>query len=292
MNILVTGAGGFLGGQVVRRLMAEHDIFGLVRKEGALPAHPRVHPVVQDLTAPLDRNRLPGSLDAILHLAQSRNFRRFPDQAQDIFQVNTESTQRLLDYGRQARIKTFVLASSGGVCGYKTTPILETDPPEIMNFYLASKYAAECLVQAYGDVFVPVTLRYFFIYGEGQRDMFMPSLIGRVMKGEPVTVAGQRGMGMNPIHVDDAVEATVRALEVPRPEIINVAGAEPTTILDLAELIGATVGRKPAYKFEAEKGPMAMIASIEKMKLKLGVVPKVSLTEGVRRLADDLRRTG
>jgi len=260
----------------------------LTRTAGILPVHPQVHAVELDLADTFDASRLPASMDAIIHLAQSRHFRKFPDYAKDIFQVNTQSTLQLLDYGRQAKIKVFVCASSGGVCGYQPRPIVETDPPELLNFYLASKYAAECLVNAYNDYFATVNLRYFFVYGESQRDMFMPSLVLRVLHGTPVIIAGKTGVTMNPIHVSDAVEATIRALQVVRQETFNVAGAETTTILDLAELIGTMTGNKPVYTFEPEKGAMAMVANIEKMKLKLGVSPKVSLKEGLDRLVQDL----
>jgi nucleoside-diphosphate-sugar epimerase len=263
-----------------------------VRKDGALPDHPHLHSIHQDLAAPLDLGRMPQTLDAIVHLAQSRQFRKFPEQARDIFKVNVDSTAQLLDYGRQAKIRTFVFASSGGVCGYRPKPIVETDFPEPNNFYLASKYAAECLVNAYGEYFTTVILRYFFVYGEGQRGMFMPGLVERVLKGEPVLVSGKTGVTMNPIHVSDAVEATVRALELPRQETINVAGAETSTILELAELIGQITGKSPVYKHEPDKGPMMMVADIEKMKLKLGVAPAVSLREGVARLAHDLTGRG
>ena len=292
MNILVTGATGFIGSWLVKRLLSDHVLYCLTRKADLLPVQPQVHPIELDLADAVDVSRLPASMDAIIHLAQSRHFRRFPEHAKDIFQVNTQSTLQLLDYGRQAKIKVFVCASSGGVCGYQPRPIVETDPPELMNFYLASKYAAECLVNAYSDYFATVNLRYFFVYGEGQRDMFMPGLVLRVLHGTPVTIAGKTGVTMNPIHVSDAVEATIRALEVVRQETFNVAGAETTTILDLAELIGPVTGSKPVYSFEPEKGPMAMVANIEKMKLKLGVNPKVSLKEGLDRLVQDLTREG
>ncbi len=292
MRILVTGGAGFVGGALVRRLMPDHELFCLVRKDGALPDHPHVHSIVQDLAAPLEPDRLPATVDAVVHLAQSRQFRKFPEQALDIFKVNVDSTAQLLDYGRRARARTFVFASSGGVCGYQPKPIVETDFPEPNNFYLASKYASECLVNAYSDHFAAVVLRYFFVYGEGQRGMFMPGMVERVLKGEPVLLSGKAGITMNPIYVSDAVEATVHALDLTRQETVNLAGAEITTILDLAELIGRITGRPPIYKHEPEKGPMKMVASIEKMKLKLGVAPAVPLKDGLARLVSDLTGAG
>ncbi len=287
MKIVVTGGTGFVGGHTIRRLMSDHELYCVTRKGGVLPVHPHIHRVEQDLTS-MDTGALPATADAVLHVAQSRQFRKFPDQVRDIFKVNTDSTLELLEYARRAKCKVFVYASSGGVCGYMSRPITETDPPQPMNFYLASKYAAECLVNAYSDYFATVNLRYYFVYGEGQRDMFMPGLVTRVLQGAPVTIAGKAGVVMSPTHVSDAVDATVRALELTRPETINVAGGETTTVFDLAELIGQVTGRKPVYQYEADKGPMAMVANIEKMKMKLGVTPKVTLKEGVDRMANDL----
>jgi len=288
MNIVLTGATGFIGRALAQRLLPDHDVFCLTRQAGTLPAHPRLHAISQDLSQPLDSAHLPQSADVVIHLAQSRHFRTFPEQARDVFKVNTEFTQQLLDYGRQAKIRTFLLASSGGVCGYLPRPILETDPPAPSNFYLASKYAAECLVNAYGELFATINLRYFFVYGEGQRGMFMPSLVERVLQGSVVTVSGKTGVTMNPIHVADAVEATIHALELQRPETINVGGAETTTIVDLAELIGRLTGKKPVYRYETDKGQLAMVGNIERMKLKLGVTPKVSLEEGIGGLVKDI----
>ena len=291
MNILVTGSTGFIGSRLVQRLLPDHTVFCLNRGAGTLPTHPQVRVITQDLSQTLDPDRLPSSMDAIIHLAQSRHFRRFPEQARDIYQVNTAFTLQLLEYGRQAKIRAFVLASSGGVCGYQPRPILETDPPALINFYLASKYAAECLVSPYSDFFATAILRYFFVYGDGQRDMFLPGLVARVLQGTPVTIAGKTGITMNPIYVSDAVEATVRALGTERQEIFNVAGAETVTILELAGLIGQLTGRQPVLSHEPEKGPSAMVANIEKMKLKLGLSPEVSIKEGLDRLVKDMLRT-
>ena len=292
MNILVTGATGFIGSRLVNRLMSAHVLYCPARNVGALPDHPHVHGVEQDLAGPIDTSHLPSTMDAIIHLAQSRHFRKFPDQAVDVFKVNTDSTLQWLEYGRRAKIRVFVLASTGGVCGYRPRPILETDPPELINFYLASKYSAECLVNAYGDYFATVVLRYFFVYGEGQRDMFLPGLVARVLQGNPVTISGKTGVVMNPIHVSDVVEATIRALDIARQETFNIAGEETTTIHELAEMIGQLTGMKPVYQFEPDKGPMAMVANIEKMKLKLGISPKVSLKEGLEWLVKDLVNKG
>src|SRR5947208_5446540 len=125
MKIVVTGATGFIGTTLIRRLLPDHEVFCLTRNGSALPVHPQVHMIAQDLSKPLDTDRLPQSADAVIHLAQSRHFRAFPDQARHVFKVNTEFTQQSLDSVRQSKIRTFLLASSGGVWGYLPPPSLE-----------------------------------------------------------------------------------------------------------------------------------------------------------------------
>ena len=110
MKLLITGATGFIGSRLVRKLMSDHELFCLTQREDALPREAHVHAITQNLAGPIDPSRLPASVDAIIHLAQSRQFRRFPEQAGDIFTVNTASTAQLLDYGRQAKIRSFLLA--------------------------------------------------------------------------------------------------------------------------------------------------------------------------------------
>lgn len=288
MKILVTGASGFIGHWVVQSLMHEHELYCPMRGSGGAPPHEQVHPLSVDLSGDINLEHLPQRLDAIIHLAQSRNFRNFPDQAQDIFQVNTHSTQQLLEYGRRSQARVFIYASSGGVCGYQPQPITEEDPPQIMNYYLATKYASECLVRSYSEQFTTVILRYFFVYGEGQRKMFMPGLVERIQKENPVALSGKTGMIMNPIYVSDAVHATIRALVASRSEIFNVAGGETTTILDVANVIGKLVGKAPKFQVEPTHTSMAMVATIEKMKLKLDMVPQISLAEGLGRLVQDM----
>lgn len=305
MKVLVTGATGFMGRWVIRQLLPAHDVICLSRMFDGLPNDSRLSRIRLDLSTPLDEAKLPESVDAIVHLAQSRHFREFPSEAHDIFSVNTQRTFELLEYGRRAKIHRFVFASSGGVCGFRTQPIRETDPPNPGNFYLSSKYAGECLVNAYRDFFVVANLRYFFVYGEGQRGMFVPGLVQRVLEGRPVSLAGESGLWINPIHVADAAEATVRALDLVSSDTINIGGSEIASIRSLAELIGRLTDVPPIYRYEtptAQTGqwieashhrkfdPPSMVAEIDKMRETLRFNPEMSLEAGVARLVQDLSR--
>src|SRR4030042_288576 len=115
---------------------------------------------------------LPKSIDAVIHLAQSEHFREFPMHAESIFKVNTASTLRLLEYARQAQVKIFVLASSGGIYGHGDEGFREDQPIEAkddLGFYLGTKLCAEIIAENYSSFMNIVILRFFFIYGPRQR---------------------------------------------------------------------------------------------------------------------------
>ena len=284
MNILITGASGLIGMAAVRRLSQRHRVYALVRH---LPSGSRATPVCWlqgDLTNPSVTDRLPTHLDVIIHLAQSRRFRDFPESATDIFDVNVASTLRLLNYARQVGVRQFILASSGGIYGQGPQPFTESDPPESpdrLSFYLTTKILAEELLAPYAPFFVTTVLRPFFIYGKAQSSqMLIPRLIRRVQTGQPIQLTGESGLRLNPIYVLDVVEVLERCLDLQTSCAINVAGSDILTLRQMGEIIGAVVG-KPA-RFSTEVGrPNDLVGDIKKMKQLLHYRPQVSFQQGI-----------
>ncbi len=286
MKILLTGATGFIGGRLLEAFSMFDDdkIYCIARKTRPPDKIKNMTWIEQDLSQRLDLSLLPKKVDTIIHLAQSKNYRNFPEQAIDIFDVNVFSTIQLLDYGRRAGIKSFVFASTGGVYGYKNSVILETDIPNPLGFYPCSKYVSEYLTKSYCDYFHTAILRYFFVYGEGQRDMLIPNLVANIENGRNIVIHNRLGRRINPIYVDDAVQGTIAAMSFQGNEIINVAGNEVINILELSELLGQLINKKPVFQFVTESGESDLVADIGKMKSKLGIIPKIKLKEGLSRV--------
>lgn len=284
MEILVTGANGFIGSVLCQRLYPEHRLFCVFRAPDRVVHYPGASEIVQDLAEDLDLSLFPSEIDGIIHLAQSHDFRLFPEKAAEIFRVNDTATLQLLEYGRKAGVRSFIYASSGGVCGYKKGVMVESDPPNPVSFYLTSKYISECLVRSYSSYFSTIILRYFFVYGDGQqKDMLIPSLIYRVQTGQEVIVHGRDGIRINPIFVEDAAQATASALDLVGHEVIHVAGKEAVSIIELSEMIGKLVGRAPIYRYEDDFGGMHLVGCIEKMRTRLSFEPAIDLMKGLSR---------
>jgi UDP-glucose 4-epimerase len=287
VRVLVTGATGFIGRRAVAELEQRHEVVAVARE--APPG--AADWVEQDLAEPLDLTRLPRRVDAVIHLAQSRRYRDFPDGAQDIYAVNVHSTFQLLEWARDAGARTFVLASTGGVYAYSPQPVREDDPIRLANMYFRSKYAAEVLLGAYADVLRPVVLRPFFVYGPGQRGMLIRQLAERVASGEEIVVDGDPGMRINPLHVEDAVRVFEPALTGTVSGAINIAGPEVVSMAELVAALGEATGVQPVVRHRAADSDGDLIASTERMRNDLGVTPRVGLAEGLKSVAADVSRS-
>ena len=281
MRLLVTGATGFIGSNLGRLLLAEHEVAALVRKlpaEGD-PAGPRW--IEQDLTRPLDYVRLPSQIDAVIHLAQSRLYKQFPEGATDTFNVNVYGTFQLLEYARRAGAKHFIFASSGGVYDAGPEKLTESHPVSPSDFYSSSKYAAELLLGSYARLFNTIIFRFFFVYGPGQKGMLVPTLVRKVQDGEAIVVPWDPGMRINPIYVEDAVRVFQPALQFNGSGLFNVAGDESVTITDLVRIIEDVVGKRAIIEYAGAARSGDLIGDNERMKVALAADPAITLREGL-----------
>lgn len=284
MKLLVTGGTGFIGSHLVEMLAQKNELFCLIQDKDKAKSRRNVEWVMQDLEDGLDEIQLPDRIDAIIHLAQSRHYREFPEKIWDIFDVNVRSTLSLLEYGRKRKIQKFIYASSGGIYGYSYEKFIETDATNPINFYLTSKYCSELLIGNYNPFFHTVVLRFFFVYGRGQKAMLIPRLIDNIKKGEPIIVYGKSGIRINPIQVNDAIRAFQPSLETPVSGVFNIAGDEVVSIKELSEKIGRLMGKAPVFVYEKNNIPGDIIGDNSRMKSVLGVIPEISLNEGISEL--------
>jgi UDP-glucose 4-epimerase len=293
--VLVTGATGLLGRDLVRRLAAQHDVHVIARHkpEDAAPGI-RYHQI--DLATDWCATRLPARVDRVIHLAQSAHFRDFPKRALDVFQVNVATTAKLLDYALRASARQFLYASSGGIYGagsqafHENSPII---PPGQLGYYLGSKLSGEVLVQSYVPHLQVFVLRFFFIYGPGQnRSMLIPRLIDNVRAGRPILLHGTDGIRINPIHVSDASQAVVAALASKESSTFNIAGSEVVSIRSIGKTIGDEVGKAPIYEASAADG-RDLIGDIRAMRQRLHE-PSTTLASGMAEMvrADTTLQSG
>lgn len=287
-KLLISGGTGFVGKHLCRVLVNDYEVWGLTRRlPDTTNGHAGVHWLVHDLTSAQWPTAMPSRLDAIVHLAQSDAYQEFPGGAADMFNVNTFGTMRLLDLARRTDVETFVHVSTGGIYGSGLHPFKETDgfhPSDRLRHYLTTKYAAELMVTNFSALFTTVILRPFFIYGTGQATgKLIPRLITRVDRGDPITLHGEEGIRINPIHVSDTVAAITGALDLRQALVANIAGPEVWCLRDMVLTIGRELGRTPVFEVDAINAPLHCVADLAVMTLKLGA-PKVRFAEALREI--------
>jgi nucleoside-diphosphate-sugar epimerase len=303
MRVLLTGAAGFIGSSLARTLLergaevAGVDAFtgsydpGLKRANvEPLLARPGFTLAEADLrTAPLAP--LLRGVTHVAHLAALPGVRSsWGDAFGDYTGHNVLATQRLLEAARDVRLERFVLASSSSVYGAAPeSPTPETAPRRPLSPYGVTKLAAEALAFAYREAYsVPaVALRYFTVYGPGQRpDMGFHRFFEAARRGAPVTVYGDGGQSRDFTYVGDAVRATVACLDRPAPEFAyNVGGGHSVSVGEVLDRIERVTGIRIAREHTPVPpgDPRATSADTTRARRDLDYAPRTELTEGLAR---------
>jgi nucleoside-diphosphate-sugar epimerase len=255
MELLVTGATGFLGQALVRRLVEEgHRVRALGRNERAgerLTAMGATF-VRADL---LDRARVEAALDgveAVIHAAALSSpwgtYREFE-------RANVTATEYLVEAARQAGVRRFVHVSTPSLyygCGV-TENIPETValPSRFVNHYAATKFLAEKIVERASQEghLETLVIRPQGLIGEGD-DVLVPRLLRAARKtGLPLIGDGSNRIDLT--YVGNVVDALVLCLNAPRElagRTFNISNGEPKTFLELADLIFSAVGEPPRFR--------------------------------------------
>ena len=287
-KIMITGASGLLGSHLVEMLLEQDqfEIYVLTSGPEKTWVNRNVNPIQINLAEEWDVNKLPGNLHAIFHLSQAEKFRDFPNAAKEVFYINTVSTMRLIDHAVKTGVSHFIYASSGAVYGTdgtfneQETIIVGKD----REFYAGTKLCSELLLQNYQKLLNVITLRFFFIYGKGQkRDMLLPRLVGFVKNNQEIGLEGEEGMKINPVNATDAAKAAMATLNLTGSYTINVAGPQILSLKNIGDIIGNELGILPKFKIDAAKRTKVLIADITEMK-KLLINPSVEFKDGVKTL--------
>ena len=250
MHILITGATGYIGSRLCRLLgdSPENKIFSLQR-----PGHTcqdNITAIDWDLSSSVDEAVLPAKIDAIIHLALARGFRRFPEGAKDLFEVNVRTTMELLEYARKARASHFFMASTGNSYAPDVGLNVGEIPEPPNDFYTGSKLAAEALCRSYRSCFPVNILRVFFPYGPDQDAKTLQRLITYIRAGKPIMLGrGLDGDGdrLSLIYVDDLVQVINQSINEGWNGLMDLAAPEVLSVRHIANEIGRQLGTKVVF---------------------------------------------
>ena len=314
MHILLTGGAGFIGSHLTRRLLARgdrvtvlddfNDYYDPARKRANVAPFlaadsedsPRYRLVEGDIrdAALVDRtfaHAADGAFDAVIHLAARAGVR--PSLQEPILyeEVNCVGTLRLLEAARRHGPKTFLFGSSSSVYGInEKLPFAEDDEVnQPISPYATTKRAGELLCYNYHHLygFRTACLRFFTVYGPRQRpEMAIHKFTDLLARGKAIPLYGDGSSRRDYTYIDDIVDGLLAALALaPGFEIINLGGAETTSLKDLVTWIAAELAVEPRIEYlPGQPGDVPITyADVSKAARLLGYSPKVPIREGLRR---------
>lgn len=294
MKVLITGAAGFIG----QNLLAEFEKNGTKNSVLAVSRRlPNQTPAnIEWLIADLNEHdwttKLPkAGIDTVIHLAQSKNYREFPEKFDDIFSVNVKATVDLAKWALNSGVKHFVFASTGNVYGSNDSIFHESDTCNPDSMYGASKLSTEILLKPFAQYLDITILRLFGVYGPGQRNAMLPSVIQRFIRGDEITLAGNIGVRFNPIYITDCVSIIRKLVEQESNssyEIINVGGPETINLKLMTNYLELISGKVASVR-ETSEEPKYLVCAIDKLKNTLHHKSFVTFKDGLQKTFEAIR---
>ena len=294
MRVLVTGGAGFIGSNVVERLMAQGhqpvvlDNLSSGFRENLVPGVPFMAGDVRDRDAV---EQAIAGCGVVLHLAASVGNTRSIEHPVTDSEINVLGTLTVLEAARAHGIGRIVFSSSAGIFGeLKTLPIAEDHPQDPDSPYGVSKLAAEKHCLAYNKLYGTnnVCLRYFNVYGPHQRyDAYgnvIPIFANRILKGQPLMIYGDGEQTRDFVNVADVAAANVQAALSPDAAgVFNIGSGTRVTINALARMIQNAAGREVGVKYTPpRKGDVRdSLADIRAAQGAFGFAATVGMAEGL-----------
>ena len=321
MRVLVTGAAGFIGFHLARRLLAAgvevagfdgmtpyYDVSLKQARWAALTASPLFSGQIAMLEDAAALAASARGCDIIVHLAAQAGVRYSLENPRAYVDANLIGMFNVMECAREAR--HFLFASTSSVYGANVAmPFGEkdrTDHP--LTLYAATKKAGEDMAHSYAHLWkIPTTaFRFFTVYGPwGRPDMALFKFVAATLKGEPIDVYGHGQMKRDFTYIDDLVEAVLRLIDVVPQQgapvgaldslspaapyrVVNIGGGQPVGLLPFIDAVEAALGLPVQRRMlPMQKGDVpATFAAPDLLRALTGYVPQTDVSTGVRAFVD------
>lgn len=307
-NILVTGGAGFIGSNLVRILLNEHNSNITVIDDlftGSLNniEHLEVEFIKGSI---LDKDLIKKHMknkDIIIHLA-ARNIIVSNKNPREDLEVNIIGTFNILETALSNNVEKVVYASTASIYGNpRYLPINEDEPPKFLNFYSVSKFSGENYSKTYYEVHnLPVTVvRYSNVYGYNQSPTnpycgVIGKFMDNALKNLPLKIHGDGEQTRDFTFVDDACNATIQAALNPKStgEVYNIGTGIEVSVNNLAELIIKMTSSKSTVEHINRRdidNIRRRVLNIEKIRHHLKFFPEYPLKDGLNKTIEWFKST-
>jgi UDP-glucose 4-epimerase len=298
MKAVVTGGAGFIGSNLVDRLLADGHSVIVIDNFSSGKEHNLAHhkdnknltivrkDINEDITTEIS------GANVIFHLAAIPLVQYSIEYPKESHHANINGTLNVLMCAQKAGVKRLVFASSASVYGdQEKLPFVEEMTPNPMSPYASHKTMGEYYFKLFHQLYglETVCLRFFNVYGPRQNPEsnyanLIPRSIVKTLKGEPIIVFGDGKQTRDFIYVGDVVDAMVKTglttNKMVFGNVMNIATGKETSVLDIANEIMSH--KKNTISFQpARQEPRRNVAAVNKARELLGWEPKTSLKEGI-----------
>jgi len=306
VKALVTGGGGFIGSNLVRRLLElGHEVrvldnFSTGNRRNLVDVADEIEIVEGELRSYERVHNATRRVEVVFHQGALPSVPRSVQDPLTTGAVNVEGTLNVLLAARDEGVRRVVYASSSSVYGNTgTLPRVETQFPDPISPYAVTKLAGERYCVSFARVYglETVTLRYFNVFGPNQDPTsqyaaVVPRFIAAIDAGEPVPIYGDGEQSRDFTYVDNVVEANVLAADAAEASgaVLNVATGQSRSVNALADTIGEVLGKPVEREYLPPRAGDVRDswADVDAAQRVLGWEAHVGLDEGLRLTADAL----
>jgi len=296
-KVLVTGGAGFIGSNLVWRLLEEGNTVTVLDNfmsgyRSNLDPFSAVRIIEGDVRDKSAVEIAMQGAEVVFHLAASVGNKRSIDQPIIDAEINVLGTLQILEAARKAGVRKIVTSSSAGIFGeLKTMPIKEDHPVEPDSPYGCTKLCEEKLCLSYAKLYdiEAVCLRYFNVYGPNQRfDAYgnvIPIFVFRMLRNESLLIYGDGEQTRDFVHVADVVQANIKAAaSVGVSGAFNIASGTRVTINRLVEMIKKDNSNAIKIEHVPERpGDVRhSLADISLAHQRINYLPSVNLENGIK----------
>lgn len=288
MNSLVTGGAGFIGSNLVDKLIELGHKVICIDNESAechdqFYWNPKANNYKYDICDYDKIALLFNGIDYVFHIASDARIQPAILNPRKSIESNAVGTANVIELSRINKVKRFIYSSTSSAYGKKAIlPNIETHPSDPLTPYSTAKVFGENLARVYYNLYglETVSLRYFNVYGDRQplKGQYAP-VIGLFLKqheeGKPLTVVGDGSQRRDFTHISDVVQANILASEIKDGfgEVYNIGYGSNYSILEIANMISNDIKFIPPRVGEVQE----TLASNAKFKELTGWTPKVPL---------------
>jgi nucleoside-diphosphate-sugar epimerase len=322
MKVLITGATGFVGGHLVKRLINDgYSVRALVRKGRDIRGfESKVEIAYGDILDPHSLDSALKDIEMVYHSAALVKEAGVPDSL--FWDVNVTGTRNILEASYKHGVKRFIHISTCGVHGNVLNPPATEDSPfNPEDIYQKTKIEGEKIARSFNEKGLPVVIiRPAGVYGPGDKRIYK---LFKLIKERKFFMVGDGKTFLHLVYIDDLIDSIILAGEVAgaEGEAFLIGGERYLTLNELVKIIAETIG-VPLRRLRIPVFPVRLLAMVMEFTFKplriepplfrrrvdfftknrafdiskarriLGYSPRVNIGEGVRLTVEGYKREG